>query len=259
MSQGQQLEETSQGMSWEQVFSRHFPAVSRIRQVKYTDTKAPQYTVRIFVHRTQHFFQYDVQPLGEPRVRVVTYAQSNYLRLGFLAMIAAMKEILGTMNTQQKQVPKPTIRFVFQNRVYRHYIDIAGRLAAAQKLDPHSRNNQKRKPQNMDLILRFLLLNQVFSIRVEDDDNVYNDQLLMRRETVGPLRDAQYVRRPRRVSRGTQHRPRQTCSASAERVPRRVVRAWRAGRRPAPAVRGPGVHRARRQTSSASTAGRYPG
>lgn len=62
----------------------------KIKQIKYTDTKNPQYTVRIYVDKNQNSFQYDIQPSQDPVVKIVQYTKSNYLRLGFLAMIAAI-------------------------------------------------------------------------------------------------------------------------------------------------------------------------
>ena len=40
----------------------------------------------------------------------------------------------------------------------------------------------------MDLILRFLILNQVFSIQVADDDNLYNQQLELEQKNDRRLR-----------------------------------------------------------------------
>ena len=95
-------------MSWKEVYYNNYKQIDKIKQVRYTDTKSPQYTVRIYVDRSQNCFQYDVQPSQSPVVKVVMYHESNYLRLGFLA----------TMGPERKAVPKPTVRFVFQNGVY---------------------------------------------------------------------------------------------------------------------------------------------
>ena len=167
-------------MSWKEVYYNNYRQIDKIKQVRYTDTKSPQYTVRIYVDRSQNCFQYDVQPSQSPVVKVVMYHESNYLRLGFLAMIAAMKDILAAMGPERKAAPKPTVRFVFQNAVYQCYIENANRLAMAQKLSPSSPSNRRRKPQNMEVILRFLLLNHMFSIQPVVDRDVYKQQFNMR-------------------------------------------------------------------------------
>lgn len=48
----------------------------------------------------------------------------------------------------------------------------------------------------MDLIVRFLLLNQVFPIQVADDDDVYNQQLDLEQESRA-INDEQHAQRPR--------------------------------------------------------------
>ena len=159
MSQSQHQEEAAQDRCWHDMYFNNSEIFDKIKQIKYTDTKNPQYTVRIYVDKNQNSFQYDIQPSQDPVIKIVQYTKSNYLRLGFLAMIAAIQDILQNKNAAKKQVPKPTIRFVFQNKIYKHYIRNAGMLAASSKLNPQSPNNKKKKPCNMDLILRFLLLN----------------------------------------------------------------------------------------------------